>query len=29
MQGFDPNSPESLLGLSLITEEYLDQSIIS
>jgi N-acetylmuramoyl-L-alanine amidase len=26
--GFNPNSPESLLGLSLVTEEYTDQSIM-
>ncbi len=26
--GFDPNSPESLIGLSLMAEEYLDQSIL-
>ncbi|MFL1012626.1 N-acetylmuramoyl-L-alanine amidase family protein [Flavisericum labens] len=26
--GFNPNSPESLLGLSLVTEEYTDQSIL-
>ncbi|GAA3640140.1 N-acetylmuramoyl-L-alanine amidase family protein [Flavivirga jejuensis] len=26
--GFNPNSPESLLGLSLIQEEYLDRSIL-
>lgn len=26
-KGFNPNSPESLLGLSLVTEEYTDQSI--
>lgn len=25
--GFDPNSPESLIGLTLLQEEYLDQSI--
>lgn len=25
--GFDPNSPESVLGLTLAQEEYLDQSI--
>lgn len=25
--GFDPNSPESLVGISLVVEEYLDQSI--
>ncbi len=25
--GFDPNSPESYIGLSLMQEEYLDQSI--
>ncbi len=27
--GFDPNSPESLIGSSLIVEEYLDQSILA
>lgn len=26
--GFDPNSPESLIGLTLLAEEYLDQSIL-
>ena len=26
-EGFDPNSPESLIGLTLVQEEYLDQSI--
>lgn len=26
-EGFDPNSPESLIGLTLILEDYLDQSI--
>ncbi len=26
--GFDPNSPESLLGLTLMQEEFLDNSII-
>lgn len=26
--GFDPSSPESLIGLTLMQEEYLDQSII-
>lgn len=26
-EGFDPSSPESLIGLSIIQEEYLDQSI--
>ncbi len=26
-EGFDPKSPESLIGLTLIQEEYLDQSI--
>lgn len=26
--GFDPNSPESLIGLSIMMEEYLDQSIM-
>lgn len=27
-EGFDPNSPQSLIGLSIIQEEYLDQSIL-
>ena len=27
-KGFDPNSPESLIGLTLMQEEYLDQSIL-
>ena len=27
-QGFDPKSPESLIGLTLMQEEYLDQSIL-
>ena len=27
--GFDPNRPESLIGLTLMQEEYLDQSIIA
>lgn len=27
-EGFDPNSPESMIGLTLIQEEYLDQSIL-
>ena len=27
-QGFDPSSPESLIGLTLMQEEYLDQSIL-
>ena len=27
-EGFDPNSPESLLGLTLMQEEYVDQSIM-
>ncbi|MDT0559169.1 N-acetylmuramoyl-L-alanine amidase [Ichthyenterobacterium sp. W332] len=27
-EGFDPSSPESLLALSIIAEEYLEQSII-
>lgn len=27
--GFNPNSPESLIGSSLIVEEYLDQSILA
>ncbi len=26
--GYDPNSPESFIGLSLLQEEYLDQSIM-
>ena len=26
-KGFDPNSPESFIGLTLMQEEYLDQSI--
>lgn len=26
-EGFDPNSPESLIGLTLVQEDYLDQSI--
>lgn len=26
--GFDPNSPESIIGLTLMQEEYLDQSIM-
>lgn len=26
--GFDPNSPESLIGMSIMLEEYLDQSIM-
>jgi len=26
--GYDPNSPESFIGLSLMQEEYLDQSIM-
>ncbi len=26
--GFDPSSPESLIGLTLMQEEYLDQSIV-
>jgi len=26
--GFDPNSPESLIGMTLMQEEYLDQSIL-
>lgn len=26
-EGFDPNSPQSLIGLTLMQEEYLDQSI--
>ena len=27
-EGFDPNSPESIIGLTLMQEEYLDQSIM-
>jgi len=27
-KGFDPNSPESVIGLTLMQEEYLDQSIM-
>ncbi len=27
-KGFDPKSPESLIGLTLMQEEYLDQSIL-
>ena len=27
-KGFNPNSPESLIGLTLMQEEYLDQSIL-
>jgi N-acetylmuramoyl-L-alanine amidase len=27
-EGFDPNSPESMIGLTLMQEEYLDQSIL-
>lgn len=26
-EGFDPNSPESMIGITLMQEEYLDQSI--
>ena len=26
-EGFDPNSPESIIGLTLMQEEYLDQSL--
>ncbi len=26
--GFDPNSPESMIGLTLMQEEYVDQSIL-
>ncbi|MEZ4841569.1 MAG: N-acetylmuramoyl-L-alanine amidase [Flavobacteriaceae bacterium] len=26
-EGFDPNSPESVIGLTLMQEEYLDQSL--
>jgi len=28
-EGFDPNNPESVIGLTLMQEEYLDQSIIA
>ena len=27
--GFDPNNPESLIGLTLMQEDYLDQSIVA
>jgi N-acetylmuramoyl-L-alanine amidase len=27
-EGFDPNSPESLIGLTIMQEDYLDQSIM-
>jgi N-acetylmuramoyl-L-alanine amidase len=27
-EGFDPNSPESIIGLTLMQEEYVDQSIL-
>jgi N-acetylmuramoyl-L-alanine amidase len=27
-EGFDPNSPESLIGMTVMQEEYLDQSIM-
>lgn len=27
-EGFDPNSPESLLGLTLMQEEYVEQSLL-
>ncbi|MDO6598017.1 N-acetylmuramoyl-L-alanine amidase [Oceanihabitans sp. 2_MG-2023] len=27
-EGFDPNAPESLIGLTLMQEEYVDQSIM-
>lgn len=27
-EGFDPNSPETLIGLTLMQEDYLDQSIM-
>lgn len=27
-EGFDPNSPETVIGLTLVQEEYLDQSIL-
>ena len=27
-QGFDPNSPETMIGLTLMQEDYLDQSIL-
>jgi len=26
-KGFDPNSPESLIGITMLVEEYLDQSL--
>ena len=26
-EGYDPNSPETLIGLTLLQEQYLDQSI--
>ena len=28
-EGFDPNNPESVIGLTLMQEEYLDQSIVA
>jgi N-acetylmuramoyl-L-alanine amidase len=28
-EGFDPNNPESVIGLTLMQEEYLDQSILA
>jgi N-acetylmuramoyl-L-alanine amidase len=27
-EGFDPNAPESLIGLTMLQEEYVDQSIL-
>ncbi|MBU2526949.1 MAG: N-acetylmuramoyl-L-alanine amidase [Bacteroidetes bacterium] len=27
-EGFDPNAPETVIGLTLVQEEYLDQSIL-
>jgi N-acetylmuramoyl-L-alanine amidase len=27
-EGFDPNSPESMIGITLMQEDYLDQSIL-
>ena len=27
-EGFDPNNPESLIGITLMMEDYLDQSIL-
>ena len=28
-EGFDPNNPESVIGLTIMQEEYLDQSIVA